>query len=298
MRLLSLALVSLAAAAEATDTSLYVATDGDDGNPGTGERPLATLVGARDRVREVKSATQAVTVWFADGTYLFDEAVWFGRQDSGTPQAPIAYRASEGAEVRFSGGQAVGDWRPVSDPAVRERLVPEARDHVQVTDLRAQGIVDYGRLGRRGSGRGIPREESGWVEAELFWNDEPMTIARWPNEGFRGVHEVHSEQRIEIDSDRLVRWVAESDPWILAYWFYDWAELYEPIAGLEPENQILLRPDAVTPGYGIDAGRTRWYAFNLFERDRSARRILPRSRQRPAVFLAACRAWRGGAVAS
>ena len=90
-----------------------------------------------------------------------------------------------------------------------------------------------------------------------------MTLARWPNEGFRGIHEVEGEERITIDSDRLERWVGEAEPWILAYWRYDWAELYEPITGFEPGQRVLLRSADITPGYGIDPGRARWYAFNL-----------------------------------
>ena len=146
-----------------------------------------------------------------------------------------------------------------------------------VADLRAQGIDDYGRLGRRGSASGIPREEYGWIEAELFWNDEPMTLARWPNEGFRGIHEVEGEERVTIDSDRLERWVGEAEPWILAYWRYDWAELYEPITGFEPGQRVLLRSADITPGYGIDPGRARWYAFNLLsEIDRPGEYYLDR----------------------
>ena len=44
---------------------LHVSPDGRDDNPGSREEPLASLAGARDRVREVKAAGDAVTVVFA-----------------------------------------------------------------------------------------------------------------------------------------------------------------------------------------------------------------------------------------
>ena len=214
-------------------------------------------------MRQLKTPETPLTVWFAEGTYWFAEPVAFSAEDSGTETAPVTYRAVPGAEVRFSGGQPVGGWRPVTDEGVLARLPEEARPHVLAADLRARGIDDYGRLGRRGSASGIPREEYGWAEAELFWNDEPMTLARWPNEGFRGIHEVEGEERVTVDSDRLERWVGEAEPWILAYWRYDWAELYEPVIGLEPEQRVLLRSAELTPSYGINPGAARWYAFNL-----------------------------------
>ena len=246
------------------NVDLYVSPQGSDNADGGVDTPLASLVGARDRVRQLGVLIKPVNVWFNSGTYWFPEPVVFDAEDSGSADAPILYRSLPEADVRFSGGQLVSNWVLVADPEILRRLPEEARDHVLVADLKAQGIVNYGRIGRRGSGRGIPQEERGWIEAELFWDDEPMTLARWPNSGFRGIHEVdESHERITIDSDRLTRWVDDVDPWILAYWLYDWAELYEPIVGLEADNQVVLRSSDITPGYGIDPGRARWYAFNL-----------------------------------
>ncbi|MGQ9514472.1 MAG: hypothetical protein ACUVTL_05420 [Thermoproteota archaeon] len=44
------------------------------------------------------------------------------------------------------------------------------------TDLKAQGITNFGAL--RWHGFGCPIQPS-WLE--LFFEDEPMQIARWPN---------------------------------------------------------------------------------------------------------------------
>lgn len=106
-----------------------------------------------------------------------------------------------------------------------------------------------------------------------------MTLARWPNQGFRGIFELQTPQKIKVDSDRLSRWVDESDPWIFAYWTYDWAELYEPIASIDPQTQTLLRSPEITPSYGIAPGRSRWYAFNLLsELDTPGEYYLDRNR--------------------
>jgi len=252
----------LSTAASAQTTTIYVSEHGRDVNPGTAAEPLASLEGARQRVRLLASDAPVI-VEFATGTYWFEHPVHFEADDSGTPSGPVTYRAALGAQVRFSGGQPVTGWRKVTDKAVRARLVAEARDQIRVADLNSQGITDYGGIGIRGSGSGGPAEMRGLLEAELFWNDEPMTLARWPNEGFRRIHEVVTDQRIEVDTDRVARWVDEPEPWILAYWYYDWAELYEPIAAIEADKQIILRRDDITPGYGITPSSSRWYAFNL-----------------------------------
>jgi hypothetical protein len=255
-------LLAMATTAATAQTTIFVSAHGKDGNPGTENEPLASLEGARQRVRALGSDAP-IDVVFAAGTYWFKQPVHFERQDSGTPSGRVTYRAAKGAEVRFSGGQPISGWSAVTDEAVRARLVPQARDAVRVTDLLSQGINDFGGISIRGWGSGGPAHMRGLLEAELFWNDEPMTLARWPNEGFRGIHKVNTPQRVTIDSDRLARWVDETEPWIMAYWYYDWAEMYEPIAGIDAAEQVIIRRDDIQPNYGITPPTTRWYAFNL-----------------------------------
>ena len=239
---------------------LHVAPHGADGNAGTEAEPLATLAGARDRVRASKDERdgRAVTVTFATGTYFFAKPVGFTSEDSGTADAPVTYRAAPDGLVRFTAGTTVGEWSVVEDAEVRARLPEAARAHVRVADLGARGIDDFGRL--TVGGFAVPSEPA---EAELFWNDRPLTPARWPNEGFRGVEAVDGTERVTIDTDRLTRWQEESDPWIFAYWHHDWADLHEPIVDIDTDSRTLVRSADVTPRYGITAGRARWYAYNL-----------------------------------
>ncbi|MBN2449980.1 MAG: right-handed parallel beta-helix repeat-containing protein [Lentisphaeria bacterium] len=252
-----LALAAAAAAASA-QTLLYVSPTGDDGAPGTPQAPLASLAGARARVRALPAARGPVTVLFAEGTYRFAQPVAFESADSGREAAPVVYRAAEGAVVRFTGGVDVTGWQPVTDEAAVAALPREVRGHVRVADLRARGITDYGKLSVRGFAMGSPP-----AEAELFFDDQPMTLARWPNDGFRGVRARPDITTVALDSDRLARWTAEKDPWIFAYWHHDWAEIYEPILGIDAAAQTVTRSANVKPQYGITPGRARWYALNL-----------------------------------
>lgn len=244
--------------AVSAETVLHVSPAGRDDAVGSPAAPLASLAGARDRIRALPQPREAVTVLFAPGVYEVASPVAFGPRDSGTAEAPIVYRAVPGSEVRLSAGRPIMGWQPVADPAILQRLAEDARGHVQVANLPAQGITDYGQLGVRGFSLGSPL-----AEAELFCDDEPMTLARWPNDGFRGVRRRLSDARVEVDTDRLARWVGESDPWVFAYWHHDWAESYEPIAKIDATQSVLERSPQVKAVYGVTAGRARWYALNL-----------------------------------
>lgn len=257
----------------AAQTTLHVSPGGDDSHPGTLEAPLGSLAGARDRVRAIKDRGP-VTVEFAAGTYPVTEAVSFTAADSGTAAAPIVYRAAPGATVRWTGAVSVRNWQPVTDAGVRGRLDATARDQVRVADLAAEGIADWGRLAVRGFSMGSPP-----AEAELFADDRPMTLARWPNEGFRGISARPSPTEVVLDTDRLARWTDEHDPWIFAYWHHDWAEIYEPIRGIDASRKLIRRDADIQPRYGITAGRARWYALNLLaELDQPGEYYLDRAR--------------------
>ncbi len=91
----------------------YVAPDGNDQAAGTADAPFASLSRARDAIRAAQQAGQLegpVTVWIADGTYLLDKPFVLTPQDSGTADAPIVYRAKEGAVPIFSGGTPIEGW--------------------------------------------------------------------------------------------------------------------------------------------------------------------------------------------
>ena len=97
MRLVILGLTLLVAISGAGAEELYVAPDGVDTNPGSFERPFATLTAARDAVRILRSRDDrraaTITVSLRSGTYTLNESLELDARDSGTNEAPIAYRA-------------------------------------------------------------------------------------------------------------------------------------------------------------------------------------------------------------
>ena len=241
---------------------LYVSPNGKDTNPGTFEAPLRTLAGARDRVREVLRNRRApVTVLFAPGIYTFDAPVSFGPADSGTAESPVLYRASEQDGVVFSAGVQLPPGQPVTtEPRAAERLAPEARPHVRMIRLDRFDAAQLGRLTVRGFG-----QPTQIAEAELFLEGRPAVLARYPNDRFLGLQSARDVRhlRVSVERTRLRRWSREPEPWVMAYWKYDWAELFEPLEAVDPEQGLLVRTAQIRPLYGIEPRTARWYAVNL-----------------------------------
>ena len=252
------------AAMPSAAVTLHVAPDGADTNPGTQAKPFATPERARDEIRARKKAGTlpkgVVAVEVAGGVYERAKPFELAAEDSGSQDAPIVYRARKGEEVRLVGGRAVTGWQPVTDKAILDNLEPAARGHVVQADLKALGIADFGSPG----GGGI----------ELFFNDQPMTLARWPNEGFVKITGLVEPDTVNVrgtkgsktgkfmfDGDRPKRWAGEKDPWLHGYWFWDWSDQRHAVESIDTEKRVI----AVKPpyhGYGYRVGQW-FYAFNL-----------------------------------
>ena len=258
--------------AGAESMEFHVATNGNDawsGIPSTPnaartDGPWASLEGARAGIRRLRGApglpAGGVQVTLHAGVYPLARPLALTREDSGTPEAPIAYRAAPGAQVRISGGRAISHFEPVTEPALLSRLDVSARDHVQVADLRAQGLTNYGTPDGGG--------------AELFFNDEPMPLARWPNAGFIHITEVLGKTPVDVrgtkgsveglfrfEGDRPKRWAAESDPWVHGYWFWDWSDQRQRVKAIDAGNGTL---EIAPPYHNYGYRKGQWfYGFNL-----------------------------------
>lgn len=124
------------------DADIYVAVDGNDSNPGTFEKPLASLEGARNKVREIKaSAKGEIKVAFMAGNYGALDNVTFTAEDGGTADKPITYCAYGDGDVVFSNGILVPqkEFVPI-DEADKALFKPEAHKYIYKADL--SGKVD------------------------------------------------------------------------------------------------------------------------------------------------------------
>ncbi|HIJ53859.1 MAG TPA: right-handed parallel beta-helix repeat-containing protein [Planctomycetes bacterium] len=278
LSVLSMQLVSFSAIRHfaGADNAFYVSPGGNDGASGSsGVKAFATLHRARDAIRELKKTTGlpegGITVWIRGGEYYLEQGFELTSEDSGTAEAPIVYRAMPGERVRIIGGLEVSGRQKVRDQAILDRLAPAARGQVYQVDLRAQGIDDFGQLRSRGFGRGTSP-----AALELFFQDKPMNLARWPNDSFvkiAGFTEAkddgHGRRLGELsggfnyDGDRPNRWKDTNDIWVHGYWAYDWANSYEHIAHID----IKKRHIKTSPPYGNYGFRTggRFYFLNVLE---------------------------------
>jgi hypothetical protein len=93
---------------------VFVSTIGNDKNPGTREKPLASLDGARIAVRKLllSGTGEDIIVYFMGGIYRLDKTVVFTPNDS-PENGEVIYSAIPGEKVVFSSGVPVINWQRV-----------------------------------------------------------------------------------------------------------------------------------------------------------------------------------------
>ena len=239
----------------------YVAPDGNDRAEGTLERPFATLERAKQAVRG------GGTVYLRAGEYPMPDTFSLGTGDS-----DVTYAAYQGERVSITGGVSLpldgfypyGGGKPIPQ---------EAAGKILCCNLKKSGLSEYGQLQAGGFGRDIVPSAM-----ELFVNGRPMTLARWPNEGFIPVGEVvdpGSKPRdgdttdngavIRYDFDRADRWKDARDAMAYGYWHVGYADDSIPIASVDTVRKEIHLAQAHL--YGVDAGESfqKYYVYNLLE---------------------------------
>jgi hypothetical protein len=183
--------------------TLYVAPSGNDRNPGSEEKPFATLARAKDAVRELKKRTkEPITVWMRRGTCHLQKPLVFEAADSGTSEQPITYAAYPGEFVTLSGGRKLEcKWKPYKDGIMMCSLPEVKQANLSFTQLFVNGkrqirarypnfdpknpLIRAGlivlNLPDTGGGGYInmANQEVAWPATEFHYDPETFTKKRW-----------------------------------------------------------------------------------------------------------------------
>jgi len=254
--------------AEESANDVYLSPAGSDRGAGTQARPFATLERARDHIRTLKRSgkipQRGITVWLRGGVYRRTETFKLGTEDSGTQGGPITYRAYPHEKVSLIGGRRVSGFAPVRDGEILKRIEKPYRDKILQLDLKALGITDYGNLIAHSYGSPIRP-----APLELFFQDRPMTLARWPNAAWAKVGPIprggENDDSFPYEGDRPQRWRGLSDVWLHGYWHWDWADTYLKAKAIDEKNHRMeTYPMNGVRGNGFKSGQ-RYYALNILE---------------------------------
>ena len=250
----------------------HVDPAGSDGNPGTSDKPFATLQRAREAIRLAASA-QSRQVIVHSGTYTLSSTFSLDRQDSGTANHPVVWQAAPGETVRIIGGIMLPTtaFHVITNVSILTRLDPRAHSQVLEVDLHAMGLTNIAPFPL--AYHGVP------PGPELFFNQDRLLLARWPNSGWATIARIlepgsrprDGDQRgltgsFEYAGDQPRRWNVSEGIWLQGYWCYDWYDEVIKVAAIDSVNRriSLAAPHIYSLMQGNPSPR-RYRALNVLE---------------------------------
>lgn len=271
MHQIIIASLLLAGTAAVSTNDVYVSTDGSDSNAGTREKPFASLEKALAAIRSDGPGT----IWLAEGDYPAADGIVLEERDGGTAQAPLVIRSQPPHAARITGAKEVTGFEPIPPDQAASLISEDARRHVLVADLEAQGFPALRKLPDSFRAAGCE---------EVIYGDRPLQSARWPNEGFATftevidagasapVHwvtrEVYRPGSFRFPNDRPKRWDLARGVYLHGFWCYDWYDDALRVAAHNADTRE-LRFTAKHP-YGIGnpwnkESERKFYALHVFE---------------------------------
>ena len=226
----------------------HVATNGNDQwsgrfpapNAAGNDGPLASLTGARDRIRGQKGP---VTAQVQGGTYRMEKPFVLEPQDSGTAEAPVVYAAAGKARPVFSGGRII------------------------------TGFKQNGRLWEAT----LPEVKAGqWYFRQLWVNGQRRQLARSPNEGYYHIARLIPGPPIPnakpVARDRFGFAPGDVQPWarfsdVDVVLMHSWENSIHPLKSVDMVSNIMTFAAPMKEwwsiGYWEDA--QRYYVENALE---------------------------------
>jgi len=226
--------------------TFHVSPKGDDGNPGTLDKPFATLARARDAVRANKKDKngQPIQVLVSKGVNYLTSPLILTPEDSGTETTPITYLARPGEQVVLSGGRRITGWQQT---AVAGKSLWTA----ELSDVRA----------------------GKWFFHQLWVNGQRRVRARHPNTGFlriAGLPDVkkdtpwnQGQNRFQYHPGDIKAWANLADVEVVA--LHLWISAHLAIAQVDEKNHLVRLVHKSRHRLTDGAEPARYYLENALE---------------------------------
>lgn len=236
--------------------NIYVSPLGNDENFGTKLKPIRSLEKALQISKRFKK--NAVNIYLREGVYYLTRTLEINKRNSRTAEYPLLISAFNRESVTISGGLEL-DFSPISQNDTN-LINKKVRDKVYISKLKRYGIEEFGTPNSKG--------------VELYYKNEKMTLARYPNEGNLVISKlvepgtkiirnyIGSEKGKFFFQGEIPKiWTKEKDIWVDGYWFWDWKDEKQQVDNIDTSKNIITLAKPYHH-YGYREGQ-HYYIFNL-----------------------------------
>lgn len=247
---------------------IVVSSKGNDTNEGTLGKPMQTIRAAIQKAEKLDT-DQEVEIILRGGCYEQSQTLEIGKNGKTNKLVIKPYQKEV---VSISGGKKLPlkSLKKITDRSLSARLQPQVRELIKEIDLKATGMT---LSDLRPSGFGRPSSPA-W--SELFINEAPMRISRWPNDSTvligkviepgTGEHKKEASFPIfQYNESRPSAWTGAGEFWIAGYFAHGYADDMIKVQRIDTIHQTIHTAQHTVYGFMTNASWRRWFALNLPE---------------------------------
>lgn len=270
------------------EKQIFVSPKGSDRAAGTIAHPLKSIQAALERAETLEN--EDVQIILRQGTYEQSKTLEIGSCGKYTSLTICPYRDEH---VSISGGRKIplSSMKKIFDRKIIARLPESVRKQVREIDFTQLGIpiADL-----RPSGFGRPSSPA-W--SELFADDVPLNLSRWPNDSTvligkvleAGTGENVAEAPLPVFQyceERPSAWFQAGSFWIGGYFAHGYASDMIRVDHLDSETKTIHTAQQTVYGFMTGADWRRWYALNLLEElDLPGEYVIDKENEKMYVYL-------------
>lgn len=272
------------------EKKIFVSPKGNDRAEGTLTHPLRSIQAALEKAEAFEN--EDVRIILRQGSYEQSKTLEIGSQGKYTSLTICPYQDEN---VSISGGRVIplSAMKRISDKKISGRLPENVRKRVREIDFKRLNIpiADL-----RPSGFGRPSSPA-W--SELFANDIPLNLSRWPNDStvlIGKVLEAGTGENVQdaplpvfqYFEERPSAWSQAGSFWIGGYFAHGYASDMIRVDHLDSKTKTIYTAQQTVYGFMTGADWRRWYALNLLEElDLPGEYVIDKENEKMYVYLPA-----------
>ena len=243
--------------------NIYVSIQGNDSNNGSLEFPFKTIERA---IKELNKNNEN-TIYLREGEYQLNNSIELQNLKN------LSILAFQNEKVRITGCIKINkDSIKKPKGNIIKQFNKKTRTKIRYIDCNHLGIKLSGLI-KKGFGH-----NSGPSWNELFINDTPLNVAKWPNNGMILIDSVINTGNIiskniknkghaifKYNSHQPNLWKSIKDAWIGGYFGEGWGDELLPIKSIDTKRKTISIEGSSIYGFKSGKNYLRWYACNILE---------------------------------
>jgi len=248
----------------------YVSPDGDNANSGlNSSSPFATLEKARDSAREIDTDAE-INIWLLDGDYFLSYPFELTALDAGSQTKSITYRAKNKhqAKLHLTRQISISDFETVTDPALLDRMRPEAKGQIKSLDLSDLNLTNINTWPDY-----FPADNQNLLR--IYAGESQLPLSQYPNDSMMMMKRVAQNEPgiFEYRGTRHHNWLEAIDDglWFQGYWRVAWQFDAVRTSAIDTVENLVYQATSVPLGIGDKYTRPEgngmepYKAINLLE---------------------------------